>query len=168
MGLARLRSTLRGREWGLDVEQVDVQGADDRLVVTLQTMTVERWDALVEAFVRAEGASGGWLPVPFEGPDDGHRDEDELLVPRLDAEARALVEALRPFVDAAGVEPGAVSSAVLEADLDQLTELTPGAALQTVAAVLDAGRADEGTLLSAFESGAMQTLVDRVLRARPV
>jgi len=149
------------------VEQVDVQGADDRLVVIVQTMAVERWDALAEAFVRAEGASGGWLPVPFEGPDDGHPDDDERLVPRLDAEARALVEALRPFVDAAGIDPGVVSSAVLEADLDQLTELTPGAALRTVAAVLDAGRTDEGTLLSAFESGAMQTLVDRVLRARP-
>ena len=61
-----------------------------------------------------------------------------------------------------------ISSQILQRVVDQLTELTPGAALQTVGAVLDAGRADEGTLLSAFESGAMQTLVDRVLRARPV
>lgn len=146
---------------------MNLRESDDRLVAVLQSMPVARWDTLAEAFGHAAGASGGWLPVPFEGPEDGRRDDDELLIPHLDAEARALVEALRPFVDAAGVEPGEVSSAVREADLDQLTELMPGAALRTVAAVLDAGRADEGTLLSAFESGAMQTLVDRVLRARP-
>lgn len=137
------------------------QGGDAELFAALRSVPVERWDVLAAAFARAEGASGGWLaPSPDEG------DDEAQPAPRLDEDARALVAALEPFVGAAGIEPGAVPDAVVDADLDELTDMTATAALRTVAAVLHAGKTDEGLLLSAFESGAMQTLTDRLLTAR--
>jgi len=161
-GVTRLRSTHEDRDWGLDVEQVNLREADDRLVAVLQSMPAAGWDALAEAFGHAEGASGGWSP-----PSTDAADPDVQPTPHLDAEARALVDALQLFVEGAGIEPGTVCTAVLDADLDELGEMSAAAALVTVVDVLHAGRADEGLLLSAFESGAMQTLADRVLTARP-
>lgn len=142
------------------MEQADEKSVDEQIAAALRDLPRERWDALAAACARADGASGGWAAPPPEEPDD-----DAHLWPRLDPEAQALVETLRPIITAGGADGAGVREDLLEADLDELSDLSPSAALRFVAGVLRTGRTSEGMLLEAFESGVMATLVARILEA---
>ena len=84
----------------------------------------------------------------------------------LDPDAQGLLDELYPLLVPFDWRSWSAGHQLLDRDLDALAEVTPVVAVKLVTTLIRADRTTEGTLLGAFESGVMTTLVTCILRAR--
>ena len=143
------------------MDSLDHEGVDAQVAAALRDILPERWEALERACARAEGASGGWT-TPTPRPDG----TVPFPVAHLDPDAQGLLDELYPLLVPFDWRSWSAGHQLLDRDLDALAEVTPVVAVKLVTTLIRADRSTEGTLLGAFESGVMTTLVTCILRAR--